>query len=162
MLSDRVRIASLAIVLMVFWLVLSGHYTIRLISLGVITTIGCIAMARRMELIDAEGHPVQLAFAALTYIPWLIWEILKSGWAVSRIILSPQLPISPTIVSLEATQRTSTAVNVYANSITLTPGTITVQADRNTLAVHALTADGAEDLRGGSMDARVTRFEGIE
>jgi multicomponent Na+:H+ antiporter subunit E len=162
MLSERVRNASLAIVLMAFWLVLSGHYTIWLISLGVLTTVGCIAMARRMHLIDAEGHPVQLAIAALTFFPWLVWEILKSGWSVTRIILSPQLPISPTVVSLNASQRTSVGVASYANAITLTPGTITIQADGTGLCVHALTGDGALDLKGGSMDARITRFEEVE
>lgn len=161
MLSDRMRNASLAIVLMVFWFVLSGHYTTWLISLGVLSVLGCVFLARRMQIIDAEGHPVQLAIAAFTYIPWLIWEIVKSAWSVARIILSPRLPISPTVVSLEATQQSSVGVTVYANSITLTPGTISIQADGNALCVHALTGDGAVDLKGGEMDARVTRFEGL-
>jgi multicomponent Na+:H+ antiporter subunit E len=161
MLSDKVRNASLAIVLLVFWLVLSGHYTTWLISLGVLSVLGCVALAHRMQLIDAEGHPVQLGIAALTFFPWLIWEILKSGWSVTRIILSPQLPISPTVISLKASQRTSVGVATYANSITLTPGTITIQADGSALCVHALTDDGALDLKGGGMDARITRFEGI-
>jgi multicomponent Na+:H+ antiporter subunit E len=48
---------------------------------------------------------------------------------------------------------------VYANSITLTPGTITTIVDDNVLTVHAIVSDGADDLEGGGMDARVSRFE---
>jgi multicomponent Na+:H+ antiporter subunit E len=154
------RLASLAVILFLFWLALSGHYTTFLVGAGAACAVLCVFMAARMGVVDAEGHPVHLVRGALTYFPWLWWEIAKSAWAVSKLILNPRLPISPTMTQVAATQKTTVGVATYANSITLTPGTITTGLKGNLLTVHALTRDGALDLEGGGMDARVTRFEG--
>jgi multicomponent Na+:H+ antiporter subunit E len=154
------RLASLAVVLFVLWLGLSGHYTPFLVGSGAGVAILCVIVAARMGVADAEGHPVHLARSALTYFPWLFWEIAKSAWGVSKLILNPRLPISPTMTKVEASQRTTVGVVTYANSITLTPGTITTGVKGNVLTVHALARDGALDLEAGGMDARVSRFEG--
>jgi multicomponent Na+:H+ antiporter subunit E len=154
------RLASLAVVLFLLWLGLSGHYTSFLVSAGAGAAILCALVAARMGVADAEGHPVHLARGALTYFPWLLLEIAKSAWGVSKLILNPHLPISPTMTKVEASQRTTVGVVTYANSITLTPGTITTGVKGNVLTVHALVRDGALDLEGGGMDARVSRFEG--
>ena len=154
------RIVSLGVVLFAFWLALSGHYTVRLVVFGLNCTVLCVAVARRMRALAEESHPVHLIGGAVTYLPWLIWEIIKSAWAVVKIILNPKLPISPTMTVVDASQRTRIGVYVYANSITLTPGTITTAVDGNKLTVHALVGDGADDLEAGGMDARVTQFEG--
>jgi multicomponent Na+:H+ antiporter subunit E len=154
------RAISLAGFLFAFWLALSGHYTPMLVTAGLACSVLCVWVARRMRLLDPEGHPLHLLPGAVTYFPWLTWEIVKSAWSVSRIILHPKLPISPTMTVVKAGQRTSLGVATYANSITLTPGTITVGVSGNDLTVHALTREGALDLEGGGMDARVTRFEG--
>ncbi len=154
------RFASLAVVLFLLWLGLSGHYTPFLLGAGAGAALVCAAVAVRMGVADAEGHPIHLARAALTYFPWLFWEIAKSAWGVSKLILDPRLPSSPTMTKVEAGQRTTVGVVTYANSITLTPGTITTGVKGNVLTVHALTRAGALDLEAGGMDARVTRFEG--
>jgi multicomponent Na+:H+ antiporter subunit E len=154
------RLASLAIVLFLLWLALSGHYTPFLVAAGAGAAVLCVIVAARMGIADAEGHPVHLAPGALTYFPWLFWEIAKSAWGVSKLILNPRLPISPTMTKVAATQRTTVGVVTYANSITLTPGTITTGVKGNVLTVHALARDGALDLEAGAMDARVSRFEG--
>ena len=159
--SATLRLASLATVLFVFWLILSGHYTALLIVLGIVTVAGTVMLARRMRIVDTEGHPIELAPRAPAYWGWLSVEIAKSAWTVSRIILDPKLPVTPTLVRLKASQKTDLGVNVYANSITLTPGTITLEAVNGELLVHAVTREGAEDLREGAMDRRVTRFEGL-
>jgi len=78
---------------------------------------------------------------ALRYTGWLIWEIVKSAWVVSKIILHPRLPISPTMVRFKPTQRTVVGLVTHANSITLTPGTITMQAEPDEFLVHSLTRD---------------------
>ena len=153
------RILSLGCVLFAFWLLLSGHYTGLLITFGVLTCIGVLALAHRMQVIDEEGHPIHLALSALTYWPWLVWQIAVSSWAVARLILHPKLPISPTMIKVKASQKTRVGVNVYANSITLTPGTISVDVVGNDITVHAITADGAADVEEGAMDRRVTAFE---
>ncbi|MGE0857310.1 MAG: Na+/H+ antiporter subunit E, partial [Hyphomicrobiaceae bacterium] len=97
---------------------------------------------------------------AVTYFPWLAWEIAKSAWGVTKLILSPRLDISPTMTVVKASQRTAAGLATYANSITLTPGTITAAVRGNELIVHAVVREGADDLEGGGMDRRVTQFEG--
>jgi multicomponent Na+:H+ antiporter subunit E len=154
------RHVSLGVLLFAFWLALSGHYTPFLMSVGAVVSVLCVLVGARMNVVDAEGHPVQLFGRALTYFPWLFWEIVKSAWAVAKIIVHPRLPITPTMTVVRSSQRTTAGIATYANSITLTPGTITTGVKGNHLTVHALVREGALDLEGGGMDARVTQFEG--
>jgi multicomponent Na+:H+ antiporter subunit E len=154
------RYVSLAGFLFVFWLALSGHYTTMLITSGAIATVLCVLAAKRMRVVDAEGHPIELFRGAVAYLPWLVWEIVKSGWAVTKIVLHPSLPISPTMTVVRAGQKTKAGIATYANSITLTPGTMTVGVDGNDLVIHALVKEGALDLEQGGMDRRVCQFEG--
>jgi multicomponent Na+:H+ antiporter subunit E len=113
-----------------------------------------------MDVVDHEGHPIHLAPSALTYWPWLVWQIILSALNVSKIILNPALPISPTLTRVKATQKSAVGKVTYANSITLTPGTISVDVEGDEILVHAITGDNATDLEGGDMDRRVTKFEG--
>jgi multicomponent Na+:H+ antiporter subunit E len=146
--------------LFAFWLVLSGHFTPMLVVAGAVSAALCVLAVIRVRVADEEGQPFELLWGALTYFPWLIGEIAKSAWAVTKIILHPGLPISPTMTVVRASQKTAVGVATYANSITLTPGTITVGVNGNELVVHALVVEGAVDLEGGAMDRRVSRFEG--
>ena len=157
---NMLRTISLGIVLFLFWLALSGHYTTFLVGAGAIVVALCLVIAARMSANDREGHPVHLLPSGLLYMPWLMWEILKSAWNVTLIIIDPRLPISPTMTRVRATQKTSVGIVVYANSITLTPGTITTDVSGHNLIIHAIAKDGADDLEGGAMDQKVTAFEG--
>ena len=150
---------ALAASLFGFWLLLSGIYTPFLVLSGLGASIAVALLAQRMELADREGHPIHLALAAAAYWPWLLKEILKSGWQVTRIILDPRLPISPTLVRFKPSQKTAVALATHANSITLTPGTITVEAQPEEFLVHALTREGAAGVRDSEMDRRVSRME---
>lgn len=154
------RLVSLGVFLFIFWLVLSGHYKPHLIVIGILSCLLCVYLAKRMDILDEEGHPAHLLLRAPSYLSWLTLEIVKSAISVSKIILDPKLPISPTMIDVSASQKRPIGVATYGNSITLTPGTITVFVSGNTLKVHALTKEGAEDLQGGEMDRRVTQFEG--
>ena len=151
---------ALAASLFAFWLLLSGIYTPFLVLSGLGASIAVAALAQRMEVADREGHPIHLAFAALAYWPWLFKEIVKSGWQVARIILDPRLPISPTFVRFKPSQKTPVALATHANSITLTPGTITIEAADDEFLVHALTRAGAAGVVDSEMDRRVRRMEG--
>jgi multicomponent Na+:H+ antiporter subunit E len=137
------RLISLTVVLFLFWLALSGHYTPFLLAAGAGSAILCVVVAARLRIADGEGHPAHLAGGALTYVPWLLWEIAKSGWAVTKLILHPRLPISPTMTKVMASQKTTVGIATYANSITLTPGTITTGVKGSVLTVHALVREGA-------------------
>jgi multicomponent Na+:H+ antiporter subunit E len=151
---------SLFLVLFLFWLALSGHYTPLLLTIGFFSAALCSWAAWRMFILDPEGHPIEWLLGFLLYLPWLIGEIAKSAWGVTRIILSPRLPISPTMRLIRAGQRSSLGIAAFANSITLTPGTITVAVNGNDLTVHALLREGVEGLQGGEMDRRVRALEG--
>ncbi len=151
---------SLVVFLYVFWLLLSGFFTPFLMIAGAAAAAGVVLLAHRMDVVDHEGHPIHLGWRALGYWPWLIKEIAKSAWDVSRIIVNPRLPISPTLIRVKTSQKTTVGVVTYANSITLTPGTLSVDVKSDEILVHALTREGAEALLEGEMDRRVTRFEG--
>jgi multicomponent Na+:H+ antiporter subunit E len=152
--------AFVVAILFAFWVVLSGYFTGFLLAAGLGSSILVLLFSLRMTVIDREGYPIRLGLAALTYWPWLIVEIVKSAWNVSLIIMNPRLPISPTWVRVKSSQRTIIGRVTYANSITLTPGTITIEAESEEFTVHALTRENAQDLARGAMDRRVTRFEG--
>ena len=154
------RYISLVGFLFAFWLALSGHYTPMLVAAGIASTVVCVFAAIRMRAADAEGHPIELFRGALTYFPWLAVEIAKSAWTVTKVILHPRLPISPTMTVVRASQKSRAGVATYANSITLTPGTVTVEVAGNDLTVHALVRAGADELEDGGMNRRVNVFEG--
>lgn len=154
------RFIIAALVLSAFWLALSGHYTAFLLGAGA----GCVLLTlmymHRIKVIDDE-YPRHFLMRIFTYLPWLLIEILKSAWDVSKIILNPRLPISPTLVCVKTTQKTPIGQVTYANSITLTPGTISLELAPDEILVHALTKAGAAGVLSGDMDRRVTKFEGL-
>ena len=113
-----------------------------------------------MDLIDHEGHPLHLTLRAPLYWVWLLWEIVKANGQVIKVILSPELPISPRLFRVPTTQKTEIGRVIYANSITLTPGTICLEVNTADFEIHALTADGEQGLQSGEMDRLVTRLEG--
>jgi len=148
-------------VLFAFWLLLSGYFTAFLVSAGFGCAVATVLFASRMKVIDREGITLHSVPRLIPYWIWLLKEIVKSAWQVSRIIVHPRLPISPTLVSFRPTQKTSVGLVIHANSITLTPSTITVEAEAAQFLVHALTRDSAAGAASGDMDARVTAaFEG--
>ncbi len=150
---------SFAIALFTFWLLLSGQTSPFLIAAGIGSTLAVLAICERMGILDREGQPIHLGLRAVAYWGWLTWEIAKSAWDVTKLILGPIGGISPTLVRVRASQATEVGRVIYANSITLTPGTISLELDDDTIVVHALTRDGAASLEGGDMDRRVTRLE---
>lgn len=155
------RTFSFLLSLIAFWLLLSGMFTPFLVAAGVGSSLAVVLIARRMDLVDREGHPIHLAWSALlSYWPWLLKEIAKSAWDVTKRVLHPDLPISPTLVEFSPTQVTDEGLVIHANSITLTPGTIAVEVERGRFLVHALTRDAADGLAGSEMDRRCTALEG--
>ena len=152
---------SAFVVLYLFWLLLSGYFGSFLLAAGAGCAAAVVLIARRMDIVDREGHPIHLGLRALlSYWPWLVKEIVKSGWDVSRRILDPRLPVSPTLARFKPSQTTVLGLVIHANSITLTPGTISVEVNAGEFLVHALTRDAAAGLAGGEMDRRVAKLEG--
>lgn len=153
-----VHALSLGGVLFGTWLLLSGHYDPLLIGLGVASCALVVFITHRMDVIDHEGHPVHLTWRALLYWPWLVAEIAKANVDVVRRILPGGPPISPTMLRVRATQTSDLGRVVFANSITLTPGTVSVEVHEDEILVHALSLEAAEGLAEGEMDQRVTKM----
>ena len=152
---------SLYLVLLVLWISLSGEFHWLLLTLGLLSAGLVVVIALRMDVVDHEGHPVHLRPDKLVaYWGWLLWEIVKANVDVSRRIVSPRLPISPTLTRVRTTQSSELGQVMYANSITLTPGTVSMSIDGDSIEVHALTQEAAATLAAGHMDRRVTAVEG--
>lgn len=154
------RALSLAVILFVTWLLLSGHYQAFVVTLGVLSCLVIVFIAVRMDVLDREALPVHLTWSAVPYWIWLCKEIWIAAIDVTKVILSPKLPISPRMVQFTSTQKSELGQVIYANSITLTPGTFTIRVFDDQLLVHALTQDGVDGLATGEMDRRVTKMEG--
>ena len=155
------RVGLLFVVLMAGWLLMSGHYNGLLISLGIISVTFCVWLSHAINATDEEGLPTQIFAHLPAYILWLFGEIIKSNYATAKLILNDRS--DPEIFSVTATQNTAAGIATYANSITLTPGTVTIdineEATKDQFLVHALHADFGRDVRSNDMDRRVTALE---
>lgn len=149
---------SLAVICFALWLLLSGHYVPLMLTLGVVATLIVVAITLRMEIANREGQPVHLLAGVLSYWPWLAWEIVKANFLVVRCIMAPTSSVRPTLVKVKASQKSRLGKVIYANSITLTPGTVAIDIRGDEIEVHALTHSAAQDLKRGHMDRRVTQF----
>lgn len=153
---------SLGAALTALWLLLSGIFTPILLGLGLASIVVTLWLAHRMDVIDHEGHPIHLApHALLIYWPWLAWQIAKSNWDMAKVILTPKMPIHPHVFTTKATQRTETGRTTYANSITLTPGTVTLSTSPDgDFEIHVITDAARRDVESLEMDHRCTALEG--
>jgi multicomponent Na+:H+ antiporter subunit E len=153
------RAFGLGVILFGFWLLLSGHYTPLLLSFGVGSSVLVVYLSMRMDVVDREGVPLHLGGRLWMYIPWLLKEILVANVVVAKIILSPNMKISPRMVVFHGTQQTDLGRVLYANSITLTPGTITTGVEGQEFQIHALTAADLETNEEDEMDRRCSWVE---
>ncbi len=153
-----IRTLGLAAALSAFWVLLSGYWLALIIAFGVASVALSVVIARRMEISDREGYPIHLTVRGTTYFPWLVKEIIVSNIAVAKAILTGD--VNPQVLQVKASQSDALGRTVYANSITLTPGTVTIAADDDVLTVHALMDETADGLRSGEMNARVCGLMG--
>lgn len=146
--------------LFLFWLLLSGMFVPFLLAAGLGSAIAVVLFTRRLDIIAGEPEPTYLNwFKFVAYGPWLIKEIMVAAWDVSKRILHPRLPISPTLVEFVPSQTTDAGLVIHANSITLTPGTISVEVEPGRFLVHALSREGGASLAGSEMDRRCAALE---
>lgn len=148
---------GLVAALTVFWLSNSGHYTPLLLSLGGVSIFLSVWLTHRLGGIDRESAPYVRFFGFITYLPWLMWEILKANFLVIKACLRAELDISPALVRVRTTCRSDLAKVTFANSITLTPGTVTVEVEGDKLLVHALYESEAGPGAFDEMDRRSSR-----
>ena len=145
-------------ILFSLWLLMSGHYNVLIISLGIISCAFCVFVAKRGKLIDDEGLPIFFIPRLLNYLIWLFKEILKSNLSTAKVIINGK--VEPETFTVKTSQVTDVAKVTYANSITLTPGTVTTKIQKGVFEVHALNSDFGNDVRTNEMDKKVTWLEG--
>lgn len=152
---------ALFCLLMAVWLLNSGHYTTLITSFGVASCLFVVWLARRMGIVDEEGVPIHLLPRLPMYLPWIAKEVFKSNLDTARRILGLGWPnVSPRLFDVPTTQHSDLGRVLYANSITLTPGTVSIRVHGTKITVHAIAEEVADDLLKGEMDRRVTRLEG--
>jgi len=152
---------ALFFLLMSVWLLNSGHYTVLITSFGIASCLLVVWLSRRMGIVDDEALPLHLLPGLPRYLPWIVKEVVKSNLDTSRRILSLGRPdISPRLFDAPTTQHSDLGRVIYANSITLTPGTVSIRVHGTKITVHAIADAVADDLLEGEMDRRVTLLEG--
>uniref|UniRef100_A0A1S7LHG2 Multisubunit Na+/H+ antiporter, MnhE subunit n=1 Tax=Magnetococcus massalia (strain MO-1) TaxID=451514 RepID=A0A1S7LHG2_MAGMO len=125
-----------------------------------VSVILVVVITLRMEVADHEGHPIHLGPRWIGYWLWLLKEIIVSNIDVARRLVARDMPIQPHTVRIKVSQKTDLGKTIYANSITLTPGTVSMSVEGDEILVHALADDFSEGLKEGTMDRKVTKLEG--
>ena len=149
------QILAFAFSLAVLWFLLSGHLEPLIIGFGVLSIAFVVWLARRMNVIDGESYPFGHLWRLTGYWFWLLKEIVKSNIDVAKRALGPASSVKPLVFDVPASQRSDLGLVVFANSITLTPGTVSLEVEVGRIRVHALHPKVAKDTAEGGMDARV-------
>jgi multicomponent Na+:H+ antiporter subunit E len=149
----RLRSGALLFLLISAWLLWSGLYTALLLGLGALSCILSLYLAHRVGFFD-EAFSLQVIPRLPRYWGWLLLEIARSSLDVTRIILHRRPPISPTVVDIEAAPRGPVGQAILGNSITLTPGTLTLDVHNGRIKVHCLTQAGADALISSEINSR--------
>ena len=142
----------------VFWLLLSGHFEPLLLALGALSVAVVCWLTRRAGL-DHGSVTVAFALRLPRYFLWLSGSVLVSTFAVARKVWSPRPDLRPVVEPTPAPHLQELSQVVYANSITLTPGTLSLDVEENHIEVHSLERSGVDELREGVMLRRVRQTE---
>ena len=152
---------ALGALLVAFWLISSGYFNGFLLSLGALSCLLVVWLSRRMGIVDNEGVPIQIRpLAMFRYAVWLVKQIVLSNSAVIKIVLSNKPQVRRTLFQIPASPRTSIGQVIMANSITLTPGTVTTSIQSDSMQIHALVDPGLNDPTILEIDRRVRNLEG--
>ena len=145
------------IILFVLWLVLSGYLKTLLLFFGLVSVLFVIWMSYRANALEEDSLPIKLILKLPFYWLWLFKEIFKSGIITTALIWNGKFV--PQLFRIKASQKSTTGIANYANAITLTPGTVTIEVEKKTLLVHALNKKLSEDLQSEDMDKVITGLD---
>ena len=146
--------------LFVFWISLSGHLEPLLLGLGLASVVLTSFLVHRMKVVDQESYPLHLTWKQPRFLVYLFKEILLSNYDVVKRIMTPKHPsISPKLFEVPLTQKSDLSRAIYANSITLTPGTVSISLSKDKILVHALSEEAAEELSKGTMARHIPDIE---
>lgn len=152
-------VISLALILAALWLAVSGVYKPVILSLGAGSVALVVWLSLRMHVVGVEHNPILFSWRLPVYWLWLAWQIIVANLNVTRRVLNPR-SIQPRVLRISVPHHSAVAKVTYANSVTLTPGTVSLVLDERSLLVHALDEVSAEGLMSGKMADRITWLEG--
>jgi len=158
--AHALNMIILFVLLLAFWLLMSGHFNVFYVSMGVLSSAAVVMLNARFNkfffiLENSSGYvPIRLR-RVLLYVPWLIWQIVLASLQVAQVVLNPKMPVDPSLVKFKARYPNDLARVFLANSITLTPGTITLELNDGEYVVHALMDVSASGIIGENMPRKV-------
>lgn len=147
-----------AILLSAFWLLLSGYIQPLLLGFGAASVAIVLLTLKRMDDIDKEQQYID--FRLVRYLPWLIGQIVRSSIQVTKLIWGSPDKVSPTLAKISAENVRVNTRGLYANSITLTPGTLSIDLADGEITVHALQKSSIDELKQGDMEKKITTIWG--
>lgn len=146
------------IVLSLFWLLLSGYIQPLLLSFGAVSVALVVLVLKRMDKLDPELKQFKFDFSIVRYFPWLLKEIMSSSFHVTKLIWRSPKDLSPTLAKISLKNIPKGKRVLYANSITLTPGTLSLDMNKHEITVHALQAASVEELQDGAMERKIVEL----
>ena len=155
------RFVLTALIMFAFWIFLSGKFSFILLLSGVISSLLVSYMSN--DLLIGNGD-IKLGFIRtirfIRFLPWLLWQIVLANIDLALRTLHPKIPINPILINIKNNLKTDLGMVILANSITLTPGTVTIDVNENEFLVHVISEKAAQSLISGEMQARVKKIEG--
>lgn len=136
------------------WFGLSGMTKPLILAFGAVSVILSAILAYRFDILDRESSPYARMPQLIAYWAWLVVEIFKANWVVIKACLRSNLDINPALVKVKTGCESDLAKTVFANSITLTPGTVSVAVEGDKILVHALYEEEAGPGAFDEMDRR--------
>lgn len=155
------RFVLTAIIMFVFWIFLSGEFSFILLLTGIISSLLVSYISH--DLLIGNGD-MKLGFIRtirfIKFLPWLLWQIVLANIDLAIRTLHPKMPINPMLINFKNNLKTDLGMVILANSITLTPGTVTIDVNENDFFIHVISEKAAQSLISGEMQARVKKIEG--
>ncbi|HJH29231.1 MAG TPA: cation transporter [Methanosarcinaceae archaeon] len=143
------------LILFAFWYLLSTYVDTFHLGSGFICSVIVAYMSRNLMFVGAHGNRLTQTARFIVYIPWLLYQIVIANIDVAKRILSPDMPIDPRVVTFKSSLKSDLAKTTLANSITLTPGTVTIDIKDDVFYIHAISESSANDLLEGTMQRKV-------
>jgi multicomponent Na+:H+ antiporter subunit E len=154
-----IRIVVTFLLLFGVWMLWSGHTEPLMVELGLGSCALVVWLSARMKLLDEEAYPYRLVTRLLGYIPWVLWQVVLTNIDAAKLILGRETKVDPVLVKIRVKQQTTLGQVIHANTITLTPGTVTLDVRDHVFLIHALTPESASEDQSGVLDDKVAKLE---
>ncbi|TVP94329.1 MAG: hypothetical protein EA374_07080 [Acholeplasmatales bacterium] len=153
---------TLFFALFVFWLIIAADANWMTLLVGALAS--ALIVWYSLDMVFTSEDVPKLSVRTVWDVCRLVWtfmrEMIVANIQVAKIVLHPKMPLEPTFRQVRQPLKKDLIRTLYGNAITLTPGTLTVQMDEQTILVHGLTRAHVEQLEGGTLEKAFTALEG--